>query len=263
MVETAAALAREAGDLLLRHFGTLRRADAQRKGGRRRDLVSRADVEAEELLHSRIPAGDDIVAEEGHSRARGARRTWIVDPLDGTVNFLHGIPVWCVSIGIVEEGALAAAVVHAPAMGETFAAEAGKGATRNGEPIRVSGTSDLADSLLATGFAYDLDRRPDDNLGHFSDLTRASAGTRRLGSAALDLAYVACGRFDGFWELHLNPWDVAAGLLLVREAGGRVSDFAGDDRLDRLLGGGNLVASNALVHEAIRARLARPHAGPR
>jgi len=256
MAERALELARAAGDLLLARYGLLCRADAVRKGGRRRDLVSAADLEAEALLHAGIPEEDDILAEEGHSRDRGAARQWILDPLDGTVNFLHGIPFWCVSIGIVEEGRLIHGVVHAPALGETFVAWAGQGCVRNGAPVRVSSTADLGDSLLATGFAYDLDRVPDSNLDNLAALALASAGIRRLGSAALDLAFTACGRLDGFWELHLNPWDVAAGILLVREAGGRVTDFPGREALPRLLHGRNLVATNGRIHDALRSRLA-------
>lgn len=256
MLERAVALARGAGELLVAHFGSLRRTDADRKGGRRRDLVSRADVEAERWLCERIPGEDDILAEEGGNRTRGTRRTWVVDPLDGTVNFLHGIPWWCVSIGVVEEGRLIAGVVHAPLLRETWTAEPGGGCLLNGAPVAVSPTPELGDSVLATGFAYSLEELPDKNLDNVATLSLAAAGMRRFGSAALDMAYVATGRLDGFWELHLNPWDVAAGILLVREAGGRVSDFAGAEDLPRLLHGRNLVASNGRIHDAIRSRLA-------
>jgi myo-inositol-1(or 4)-monophosphatase len=258
VIEEVERLARGAGDLLVRHFGKLRRTDATRKGGHVRDLVSRADLEAEAYVAERLPEDAELIGEETGGGGRGARRLFVVDPLDGTVNFLHGIPFWCVSIGVIEGGALAAAVVHAPALGETFTAEAGKGARLNGEPVRVSGTAELREALLASGFAYRLDELPDDNLDNWRALTLASAGTRRFGSAAIDLAYVACGRLDGFFELHLNPWDVAAGTLLVREAGGAVTDFRGDASLAKVLHGRNLVASNGRIHDAIRARLSPP-----
>jgi len=250
------AVARRAGELLASYYGDLRRAHADRKGGLRRDLVSRADREAEALVFASVPATDDVLAEEGSERLTGASRCWVVDPLDGTVNYLHGIPFWAVSIGVVEDGALAAAVVHAPALAETFVGSAGGGAWRNGREVSVSETEELAEAVLATGFPYARNELADNNLDNFTHLALASAGLRRLGAASLDLAYTACGRLDGFWELHLAPWDVAAGVLLVREAGGTVSDFSGDEGLDRLLHGRNLVASNGRIQASIRERLA-------
>jgi myo-inositol-1(or 4)-monophosphatase len=256
MAELAERLARGAGDLLAAHYGTLRRVDARRKGGARRDLVSKADLESERFLLDGIPGEDDILAEEGSSRERGAARRWVVDPLDGTVNFLHGLPFWCVSIAVVEEGRLAAAVVHAPELRQTFVATAGGGCRLNGEPVEVSPTAELAESILATGFAYRRNELADNNFDNFTTLGLRSAGIRRMGSAALDLAYVACGRLDGFWELHLEAWDIAAGALLVREAGGEVTDFRGSEQLDSILFSRTIVASNGLVHDAIRAQLA-------
>jgi len=252
----AVELAQGAGELLLRSFGRLHRDDATRKAGARRDLVSEADVAAENHLVERIPAADDVLGEEGSARETGAARRWIIDPLDGTVNFLHGIPFWAVSVALVEDGALAEAAVHAPALGWTFAAARGRGATLNGEPVRVSGTAAIEDSILATGFAYRRNELPDHNFDNFEALGMRAAGVRRLGAAAIDLALVAAGRIDGFWELHLSPWDVAAGILLVREAGGRVTDFAGGEDLTALLDGRNLVATNGAIHEAVRGGLA-------
>jgi myo-inositol-1(or 4)-monophosphatase len=179
-----------------------------------------------------------------------------VDPLDGTVNFLHGLPFWCVSIAVVEQGRLAAAVVHAPELGQTFVAAAGAGCRLNGEPVEVSPTGELAEAILATGFAYHRNELADNNFENFTALGLGSAGIRRMGSAALDLAYVACGRLDGFWELHLEPWDIAAGALLVREAGGEVTDFRDSEELDRILFSRTIVASNGRLHDAIRSRLA-------
>lgn len=252
---TARELAAGAGEILASHYGHLRREDAARKSSGR-DLVSRADLEAQRFLVERIPAADDILAEEGSSRHTGARRRWVVDPLDGTVNFLHGLPFWCVALAVIEGDDLVAAVVHAPELGQTFWAAPGTGTFCNGEPVSVSATPDLAESILATGFAYRRNELPDDNFDNFTTLGLAAAGIRRMGSAALDLSYVACGRLDGFWELHLEAWDVAAGTLLVREAGGQVSDFGGAADLDAVLFRRHIVASNGHIHGAIRDRLA-------
>jgi len=248
-------LARGAGEILASHYGKLRRADATRKEGWR-DLVSEADLASQRYLLERIPAADDILAEEGSDRDTGARRRWVLDPLDGTVNFLHGIPYWAVSLGVVEDGALRAGVVHAPRLGQTFAAEAGGGATLNGEPIHVSGATSLKEAVVATGFAYRRNELADHNLDNFRAVAFAAAGVRRLGAASIDLAYVAAGRLDGFWELHLNAWDVAAGALLVREAGGRVTDFHGGEDLDAILFRRHVVAGNAAIHDEIRGILA-------
>jgi len=252
LLNDALALAEQAGELLRSHYGTLRRSDAARKGGRRRDLVSQADREAESLVFAQIPESDDVLAEEGNVRSNGAARCWIVDPLDGTVNFLHGIPFWAVSIGVVDEGSLVAAVVHAPVLGQTFTAERGRGCRLNGETVTVSPTAELAESILASGFAYNRNEVLDNNLDNWSTLALACAGVRRMGAASLDLAYTACGRIDGYWELHLSPWDVAAGTLLVREAGGEVSDFAGNEDLNSVVHSANIVASNGSIHSAIR-----------
>jgi len=252
----AETMARGAGELLLEQFGRLERADAERKGGRRRDLVSRADREAEAFLVARVPEEDDVLAEEGEGRSRGRARRWIMDPLDGTVNYLHGLPVWAVSIAVQDADGLLAAVVHAPALEQTFTAVRDEGARLNGGTISVSRTTALEEAILATGFAYDRDRQPDNNLDNWCRFVLESAGVRRMGSAAIDLAFTACGRFDGFWELHLKPWDVAAGSLLVREAGGRVSDFHEHEAVDEVLFSGHIVASNGPLHPEIVRRLA-------
>lgn len=248
LLRDAVDLAEQAGELLESYYGKLRRADAARKQGRRRDLVSQADHEAESLVFAQIPESDDVLAEEGSVRSNGAVRCWIVDPLDGTVNYLHGIPFWAVSIGVVDEGSLVAAVVHAPVLGQTFTAERGRGCKLNGGIVTVSRTTELAESIVATGFAYNRNEVLDNNLDNWTTLALASAGVRRMGAASLDLAYTACGRLDGYWELHLSPWDVAAGTLLVREAGGRVTDFSGDEGNDAVVHGANIVASNGSIH---------------
>jgi len=255
MLAHAERLARGAGEILMGHYGSLRRSDAARKSDRR-DLVSKADLESERYLIEHIPAGDDILSEEGSSRDTGAARKWVVDPLDGTVNFLHGIPYWCVSIAVIENGSLRAGVVHAPELRMTVTAEAGGGCRRNGEPVHVTQTDELAESVVATGFAYERNRLADNNLDNFTTIGLAAAGIRRMGAAALDLASVACGSLDGFWELHLQPWDVAAGILLVREAGGRVTDFHADETLDAVLLHRHIVASNGRVHDELSGKLA-------
>jgi len=251
----AESLARGAGAILEEFYGRIHRTDAKRKKGVRRDLVSEADIAAEKYLIENIPREDDVLGEEGSVRATGATRQWIVDPLDGTVNFLHGIPVWAVSVALIVKGKPAAACVHAPALGLTFTAAAGEGTHCNGERAEVSITDKIGESILATGFAYRRNELPDHNFDNFETLGMRAAGVRRMGAAAVDLAFLATGRIDGFWELHLSAWDVAAGILLIREAGGTVTDFAGHEDLEGLLFGRNLVASNGRIHTMLRAGL--------
>jgi len=255
VLDVALRLAQGAGEILSPHYGRLRRGDADRKAGRRRDLVSAADHEAESYLFERIPEADDVLAEEGSNRDAGSSRQWVVDPLDGTVNFLHGIPFWCVSIAVIDGGELSAAVVHAPALGQTFAARRGGGCALNGEPIEVSRTTDIGEAILATGFAYNRNEVPDNNIDNWARIALQAAGLRRMGSAALDLAYTAAGNLDGYWELHLSPWDVAAGALLVREAGGKVSNFSGSEDVASVLYSRHIVATNGSLHEQVRDRL--------
>jgi len=215
------------------------------------DLVTEVDHACEALCVERIRAarpGDAILAEEGSGEDKpGASWRWVIDPLDGTMNFAHGYPRFCVSIGVELEGRAEIGVVYDPLLDELFAATRGLGAARNGRPIRVSGVRELGKALLATGFAYDVHRSIDDNIAHFASFVKRARGLRRDGSAALDLCYVAAGRFDGFWELKLHAWDVAAGNLMVEEAGGRTSDFAGNPASGD---GRETVASNGAIHEA-------------
>ncbi len=252
-----AAAAAGAAELTARYRPSGVRENARSKG-RRRDLVTDADHAAEAVILAHLRRscpGDAIVSEESAARATPGSRTWIVDPLDGTVNFAHGIPCFAVSIGLVVEGRPTVGVIHAPVLGEVHAGVADGGATLNGQAVRVSATAELADAVFATGFAYDIERLADDNLDNLAAVAKASRGIRRLGSAALDLAWVACGRLDGFWELHLSPWDVAAGGVLVRAAGGRVTDMAGGD--DWLFGR-HLAATNGAVHGALLGTLHVP-----
>jgi myo-inositol-1(or 4)-monophosphatase len=238
------AIAREAGALLMGHFA--RRVTIEYKG--EVDLVTVADRSSEELIVSRLRARwpeHGIVAEEGTRTDPGAEYRWYVDPLDGTTNFAHGYPVFCVSIALTrQDGQLEVGVLYDPTRDEMFSAERGSGATLNGKPMRVSKTPMLCESLLGTGFPSHK-RHKNPNIHFYHQLTLRSHGVRRAGSAALDLACVACGRYDGFWEFNLNPWDTAAGVLLVEEAGGKVTRFDGTPfRLDSR----EVLGSNGLIH---------------
>jgi myo-inositol-1(or 4)-monophosphatase len=251
-VPAASAIAREAGAVLRRFFSE--GVATEYKGDV--DLVTVADRTSEKLIRKRLAAAfpeHGIYGEEGtRDRLEGEFR-WYVDPLDGTTNFTHGFPQFCVSLGLEQrsaglapddDGALVAAVIYDPLRDELFAAERGRGALLNGKPMRVSRTAELAESLTATGFPSHK-RHQNPNIHFYQEFTLRSHGVRRAGSAALDLAYVAAGRLDGFWEFNLNPWDTAAGILLVEEAGGQVTDFSGRQfRLDSR----EILATNGLIH---------------
>ena len=191
------------------------------------DMDMRSERVIVEFLRASFPE-HGIVAEEETKIRNASGFTWIIDPLDGTTNYAHGYPCFSVSIALERDEEIILGAVYDPMRGELFSAQKGNGAYLNGKPIRVSAIDTLIKSLLATGFPYDRKESEKNNLDHFHDLLMASQEVRRDGSAALDLCYVASGRFDGFWELKLKPWDVAAGSLILREAGGRVSDFTGD-----------------------------------
>jgi myo-inositol-1(or 4)-monophosphatase len=222
------------------------------------DLVTEVDRQCEALLVETLgrerPA-DAVVAEEGGGRDLvGAEWRWVIDPLDGTTNYAHGYPRFCVSIGVERRGERTVGVVYDPLLEELFHAVRGQGAFLNGRPIHVSTESELGNALLATGFSYDVRRTTDDNLAHFGRFVKTARAVRRDGSAALDLCYVAAGRFDGFWEFKLHAWDVAAGLLVVHEAGGRSSDMRGRPAPSE---GRETVASNGRIHDAMLAILAK------
>ncbi len=258
MIDLARTVALEAGRILMERFGRLSGSEIQRHG--RRDVTTAADTAAEEHIIRRLTEARPrvpVLAEEG-DRGRGAQapagRCWIVDPLDGTVNFVQGIPIFAVSIGLVEDGQPLLGVVHLPALDQTFWGGPGSGCFEGERPVSVSATPMLRDAVVATGFAYRRNEVADDNTGNLQRLIRETRGIRRMGAAAIDLAYVASGRLDAFWELHLKPWDVAAGAALIRAAGGTVSDPEGGD--DWLFGG-HLVASNGLLHKDLRDRLHR------
>jgi len=212
------------------------------------DPVTETDLQSQETIITLIRQAfpdHGFLAEEGKVGAGSPRpHRWIIDPLDGTVNFAHGFPMFCVSIAFEAEGVLKYGVIHDPLRDELFEAVQGQGATLNGRPIRVSTTDRLDRALLATGFPYDIRERLPETLARLGRMLGVARGVRRAGSAALDMAYVACGRFDGFWEENLKPWDTAAGCLLIEEAGGRITTFSGEN-YD--IYAPNIVASNGMV----------------
>ena len=242
-VPRMAEIAREAGTLLMEFFH--RRVKIEYKGDA--DLVTEADRSSEKLILQRVRAywpDHEVIGEEGARIETGSDYRWYVDPLDGTTNFAHGFPVFCVSLGLTFRGKRNAAVLYDPTRDELFAAELGKGAYLNGQKIEVSKTTELTQSLVATGFPSHK-RHKSPNIYFYHQLTLRTHGVRRAGSAALDLACVACGRFDGFWEFNLNAWDTTAGILIVEEAGGKVTGFQGQplEVTDR-----DVMASNGLIH---------------
>jgi len=219
------------------------------------DIVTEGDRQAEGIIVGMISARypeHAILAEESPARQGGASCRWIIDPLDGTTNYAHGYPVFCVSIALEVAGERVLGVVYNPMLDEMFVAEKGRGAFLNGRRIRVSATAAMSRSLLATGFPYDIRCSTDNNLDLFGAMAVQVQAIRRAGSAALDLAYVAAGRFDGFWELKLHPWDTAAGCLLVEEAGGIVTDLQGGFFT---LDAPHVVAANDLIHPRLLAAL--------
>ena len=254
-VPKAAPIAREAGALLRDHFE--RGVETEYKGDV--DLVTVADRSSEKLIRTRLSEAfpdHGIYGEEGTRERLDGEYRWYVDPLDGTTNFAHGFPQFCVSMGLErrpagtkpeDDGTLVAAVIYDPMRDELFTAERGQGAALNGKPIHVSNVAELAEALLATGFPS-RKRHTSPNIHFYHEFTLRSHGVRRAGSAALDLAYVACGRMEAFWEFNLNPWDTAAGILLIEEAGGRVTDFSG---APVRLASDEVLASNGLIHEEL------------
>lgn len=254
-VPKAAEIAREAGARLRDYFS--RGVETEYKGDV--DLVTVADRAVEKLVRARLGEAfpeHGIYAEEGTRERLESEFRWYVDPLDGTTNFAHGFPHFAVSMGLEHrpsgarpdrDGSLVAAVIYDPMRDEMFTAERGHGTLLNEKPVTVSRTAELAEALLATGFPS-RKRHSSPNMHFYHEFTLRSHGVRRAGSAALDLAYVACGRMDAFWEFNLNPWDTAAGILLVEEAGGRVTDFSG---AHVQLASDEVLASNGLIHEEL------------
>ena len=241
LVEACAEAARRGGEVLRARWGTLRTIDY--KGGI--DLVTDADRASEEALlgfvQERFPGSAVLAEESGPRGPEEAPLRWFVDPLDGTTNYAHGVPHFAVNVAVADREGIAAGATLDPLRGELFVAGRGRGAWLGEERIRVSEARELRQALLCTGFPYDIREDPEPALRLFQAYLRRARAVRRFGAAALDLAYVACGRFDGFWEMKLRPWDVAPGILLVREAGGAVTDFDGGDDM---LHGGTICAGN-------------------
>lgn len=248
-VEVAVAAAREAGAILLEHLHAPLEIEEK---GRRADLVTQADRASETAIVSRLRSeypSATILAEEGGERKGVSQERWIADPLDGTTNFAHAYPLFCISIAYERNGELLAGVIYAPLMDELFVAQSGAGALRNGVPVTVSSIGRLADAMVCTGFKpYDYQT----NAPYFAKASNAAQAVRRDGSAALDLAYTAMGRFDAFWEFDLAPWDTAAGVLLVREAGGTVTALDGSPYG---LGSRTVLASNGAIHSELSQML--------
>jgi len=254
-LDAAEAAAVEAGELLMRGYRALP-TGAVRSKDVARDLVTDLDVASERLLVERLRSAFPDHAVEGEEEAidplevKGHR--WILDPLDGTINFVHGLPAFAVSVALYEDDEPLVGVIHAPLLSETFSAVAGRGAQGPRGVMRVRETEHLEDAVLATGFPYGRNELEHDNLANFGRFFYDVRGMRRMGSAAVDLAYLADGRFDGFWELHLGPHDVAAGALIVREAGGVVTDGSGGSDWLR---GGSIVAAGPALHPLLLERV--------
>ena len=245
MLNFAIRMAKDAGRLLRDRVGT--RIDVDHKGSI--NLVTDVDLASERLIREAISTyypHHEVLGEEGGLSESGSEYRWIVDPLDGTTNYAHGYPIFCVSIALECKGEIVLGVVYDPMRDELFAAERGGGAALNNRPIRVSKTAELMQGLLSTGFPYDIKTSKLTNLDHWANFAMNAQALRRDGAAALDLCYVACGRFDGFWELNLSPWDTAAGSLIVTEAGGRVTNFSGGPFSNYKP---EVVASNGLIHD--------------
>ncbi len=254
---TAIRAAYKAGEVLRKHFGHLERVE--KKGAI--DLLTIADIESEKTIIATIKErfpDHSLVAEESGGIHGDQDHCWIIDPLDGTTNFAHGLALFSVSIAYSFRGQVKLGIVLNPVSGELFTAVKGTGAKLNGRDIKVSGCPKIDDSLLVTGFPYNLPSVLEELMVRFKNCLLAAQGIRRLGSAALDLCFVACGRFDGFWEQNLKPWDTAAGWLVVEEAGGKVTDFDGGTYSPEK---NQIIATNGLIHDQLLSILKKGISG--
>lgn len=254
-------MARKAGVIILTGFGRRPGFDHNQQASHKGviDLVTEMDHRSESYflgeIQRRFP-GHSVMTEESRGLEGEEEARWLIDPLDGTVNYVHGIPIFTVSLAFTTKGVVRLGVVYDPTRDECFSAELGQGAVLNGERIKASSARTLDDCLLVTGFPYDIRANPENNLDHFARFSLLSQGVRRLGSAALDLCYVAAGRFDGFWEIRLNPWDVAAGGLIAAESGAVVTDVRGGP--DYLSPPQSILAANPHIHPLMLEVLNEP-----
>lgn len=263
LLTTAIEAVVKAGSIQMQHFGRAMRVD--KKG--EIDLVTDVDLEVERMFRAlvadRFPDHGILAEELGGADAVPAGPCWVFDPIDGTTNYAHGVPIFCASLALEVDGAAEIAAVYDPTRRELFTAERGGGAFLNGRPLRVSSAAALVDAMLVTGFPYDVHQRVDEIVGLFGAFVGTARAVRRLGSAAIDLCYVAAGRMDGFWESDLKPWDIAGGALIVAEAGGRVTNMAGEPFSSR---GRHVLATNGRLHDAMLAVIAgqrRPPNSPK
>lgn len=258
MLNIATRAARSAGDVIVRSLDRVDSLHIDEKS--RNDYASEVDKTAEQIIiqtiHKAYPEHTILAEESGLHQ--GNEFTWIIDPLDGTTNFLHGFPQFAVSIALIRKGIIEQGVVYDPLKQEMYSATRGAGAMLNNKRIRISQHKTMRGSLLGTGFPFKAQKHLEPYLNMFRDLFKDSAGIRRAGAAALDLAYVACGRLDGFWEIGLREWDIAAGILLIQEAGGIVTDFGG---AGNYMKSGNVIAANPKLHALILKTIA-PHISP-
>lgn len=245
-------IAFQAGDILKKHWGKVKKVQHKGFVG---DLVTEVDHESERLIKQKLKLlfpEHSLLAEESGLEEFQSDFLWVIDPLDGTVNYAHQHPMVAVSIGLLHHKNPILGIIYNPFFNELFSAALGLGAKLNNEQIRVSKISNLSDSLLATGFAYDRRENPDNNYKEFCHFTHLTQGVRRCGAASLDLAYLACGRVDAYWERGLKPWDIAAGAIIVEEAGGKITDY---DLSPLNLESGRILASNNLLHTRISQEL--------
>ena len=237
-----------AGGIQIKKFGTGVRVD--KKGAI--DLVTEVDVDIERmfraLIAERFPDHDVLAEEMGDQGARGARHRWVFDPIDGTTNFAHGVPIFCASLALEIEGAAVVAAVYDPNRKELFTAEAGVGAWMNGQPLKASTTATVLESMLVTGFPYSVHHEAEAFLKVFGQVLKQARAVRRLGSAAIDICWVAAGRMDGFWEASLQPWDTRAAALILEEAGGKVTGMDGKPWIPEA---GHILATNGLIHDEL------------
>jgi len=243
-LEVAEKTAREAGVVLLENLGKVKKIEFKAKNS----LVTEVDKLSEEIIINNIKKSfpsHDIFAEESGRHSENSDYLWLIDPIDGTTNYAHAYPFFSISIALEVKGEVEIGLVYDPVKDEMFTAEAGKGAYLNGELIKVSKSDSIEHSHVCTGFMHEIEWMVEANIKHFGNFIRRARAVRRDGSAALDVCYVACGRFDGFWELGLNPWDTAAAVLILKEAGGQVTTFSGDEYSIYIK---EILASNSIIH---------------